>query len=67
MHCYSDVSDWAWGATSPGVGGVFGFLTKSDLDLHINGKELQAAMFALPPYMMRDATIQFYIDSTTRF
>ena len=27
MHCYSDASDWAWGANSPGVGGVFGFFT----------------------------------------
>ena len=33
----------------------------------MNAKELQAAVFALRSYMMRDATIQFYTDSTTLF
>ena len=47
MHCYRDTSDSAFGATSSGVGEVFGFLTDSDLNLHINAKQFNAAIFAL--------------------
>ena len=67
MQCYSDASDWAWVATSPGSGEAFGFFTNSDLDLHINAKEFQAAIFALRSYMMGDPVIKFYTDWTTLF
>ena len=67
MQCYSDASDWAWVATSPGSGEAFGFFTNSDLDLHINAKEFQAAIFARRSYMMGDPVIKFYTDWTTLF
>ena len=46
---------------------VFGFFTKSELNLHFNRKEFKGAIFALRSYMMRDATMQFYTASTTLF
>ena len=60
MHCFNHASEWAWGTTSPRYGEVFGFFTNSNLKLHINAKEFQAAIFALRSYMMRDPVIQFY-------